>query len=136
MAGDYAKPLPAPSPLSAPYWAGLTRRELHIQRCASCGDFVFYPRPHCPSCLSADLGWVEVSGHGKVYSYTIVRRAMNPAFGADVPYVYAIVELEEGPRLMTNVVNCAIEAVQVGMAVKAVYDAVTPEFTLLKFEPA
>jgi hypothetical protein len=77
-----------------------------------------------------------MSGCGRVYSFTIVRRAMNPAFAEDVPYVYAIVELEEGPRLMTNVVGCPPESVRVDMPVKAVYDRVTPEHTLLKFEPA
>jgi uncharacterized OB-fold protein len=78
---------------------------------------------------------VAVSGGGKVYSFTIVRRAMNPAFAEDVPYVYAIVELDEGPRLMTNIVGCAPEDVRVDMPVKAVYDRVTSEITLLKFQP-
>jgi hypothetical protein len=79
---------------------------------------------------------VTASGRGKLYSYTIVRRAMHPAFQEDLPYVYAIVELEEGPRLTANVVNCPLEALRVDMALKAFYDSVTPEVTLLKFEPA
>jgi hypothetical protein len=136
VAGDYAKPLPAPSPLSEPYWQALREGKVRIQRCSACDGYVFYPRPHCPACLSKELGWVDVSGRGKLYSYTIVRRAMNPAFADDVPYVYAIVELEEGPRLMTNVVNCSPDDVRVDMPVRAVFDSVTPEVSLLRFEPA
>jgi uncharacterized OB-fold protein len=136
MADEYRKPLPSPSALSQPYWHGLSEGQVRVQRCSGCGEYVFYPRPHCPACLSEALEWVAVSGRGRVYTYTVVRRAMNPAFADDVPYVYAIVELEEGPRLMTNVVGCAPEDVRVDMPVKAVYDSVTSEITLLKFEPA
>ncbi len=132
---EYRKPLPVPSPVSKPFWDGLGDGELRVQRCSACGAFVFYPRPHCPSCLSAELDWLAVSGLGRVYSFTVVRRAMHPAFAEDVPYVYAIVELEEGPRLMTNIVGCPPEAVRVDMPVEAVYDRVTSEVTLLKFRP-
>ena len=133
---QYQKPLPAPSPVSQPFWEGLRERELRIQRCADCGRHVFYPRSVCPHCLSEELAWVNASGRGTLYSYTIVRRAMNPAFQADVPYVFAIVELEEGPRVTTNIVNCDLGSLRVDMPVKAVYDNVTPEVALLKFEPA
>jgi uncharacterized OB-fold protein len=135
MPGDYTKPLPVPSELSRPYWDGLKEGRLCLQRCRACGEHVFYPRPHCPACLSTELDWVEMSGRGKVYSYTVVRRAMNPAFADDVPYVYAIVELDEGPRVMTNVVNCPPEDVRVDMPVRAIFDPVTPDASLLKFEP-
>ena len=86
--------------------------------------------------MSEDLEWVSVSGRGTVYTFTIVRRAMIPAFQAEVPYVFAIVELEEGPRLATNIVRCDPESVRVDMPVKAHYDDVTEEISLLKFEPA
>lgn len=133
---EYPKPLPAPSSLSRPFWEGLKEGVVRVQRCDRCGELVFYPRPHCPHCLSDRLTWVTLSGRGRVYTYTVVRRAMHPAFAAETPYVYAIVELEGGPRLMTNVVNCGPESVRVDMPVKAFYDSVTPEITLLKFEPA
>jgi uncharacterized OB-fold protein len=133
---EYRKPLPGPSEVSRPFWDGLRDGELRIQRCEECERHVFYPRTVCPNCLSDRLEWVKVSGRGTLYSYTVVRRAMNPAFQEDVPYVYAIVELEEGPRVTTNVVNCALEALRVDMPVKALYDNVTPETALLKFEPA
>ena len=134
--GTYVKPLPAPSPVTQPFWDGLREGVLRIQRCEECSRHVFYPRTVCHHCLSDRLEWVKVSGRGTLYSFTVVRRAMNPAFQADVPYVFAIVELEEGPRVTTNVVNCELEALRVDMPVKAVYDKVTPEAALLKFEPA
>jgi uncharacterized OB-fold protein len=109
---------------------------VRLQKCQHCNRYIFYPRPHCPKCTCTDLEWVPVSGRGKVYSFTIVRRAMIPAYRHDVPYVFAIVELEEGPRLTTNIVNCDPETVRVDMPVKATYDKVTSEITLLKFEPA
>jgi len=133
---QYHKPLPVPSDVSRPFWEGLRSREVRLQRCRTCARFVFYPRRLCPFCLSEDLEWARASGRGKVYSYTIVRRAMHPAFQADVPYVFAIVELEEGPRLATNVVNCRPEDVRVDMPVKASYHDITPEITLLTFEPS
>ena len=133
---DYVKPLPAPTEVTRPFWDGLREGALRIQRCEDCLQYVFYPRTMCHHCLSDRLVWVTASGQGTLYSFTIVRRAMNPAFQEDVPYVYAIVELEEGPRVTTNVVNCDLESMRVDMPVKAVYDKVTPEAALLKFEPA
>jgi uncharacterized OB-fold protein len=132
---EYRKPLPEPSAVSAPFWEGLSTGELRLQRCDQCEAYVFYPRTVCPHCLSDRLSWARASGRGRVYSYTIVRRAMNPAFGEDVPYVFAIVELDEGPRVTTNIVNCKSDEVRVDMPVKAAYDNVTPEVALLKFEP-
>lgn len=129
------KPLPEPSALTEPFWQGLRRREVRIQRCGECQRYVFYPRALCPYCLSDRLEWVRASGKGRVYSYTVVRRAMHPAFQAEVPYVFAIIELEEGVRLPSNVINCRPEDLRVDMPVKAVYHDVTSEITLLKFEP-
>lgn len=136
MSEAYAKPLPKPSTLTRPFWDGLREGALRLQKCADCGEYVFYPRPACSHCMSERLEWTEVSGRGTVYTFTIVRRPNIPAFQADVPYVFAIVELEEGPRLATNVVGCEPEAVRVDMPVKAFYDGVTEEISLLKFEPA
>ena len=134
-ATQYAKPLPEPSPVSARFWEGLKAGELRLQRCTACFRYIFYPRSVCPHCLSDRLEWTMASGRGRVYSYTIVRRAMNPAFAADLPYIFAIVELEEGPRVTTNLINCAPEDARVDMPVKAAYDSVTSELALLKFEP-
>ncbi len=134
-AAGYRKPLPDPSPASRPFWEGTKLHELRIQRCPQCRRHIFYPRSLCPFCLSEKLEWVTASGRGNVHSYTVVRRAPSPAFQEDVPYVLAIVALEEGPRLTTNIVNCSPHDVRVEMPVQATYDDVTANMTLLKFEP-
>ena len=133
--GEYRKPLPQPKENSRPFWEGTRAHELRLQRCRHCGKHIFYPRAACPFCLSERLEWVTAGGQGKIYSYTVVRRAMHPAFQDDVPYVLAIVELDEGPRLTTNIVAAALDEVRVDMRVRAAYDDVTPEITLLKFAP-
>lgn len=131
---EYHKPLPKPSHFSAPYWEAARRHELKLQKCAGCGAFIYYPRPRCPHCLSENLEWRGVSGRGKLYSYTVVRRASSRSF-ADAPYVLAIVELEEGPRMTTNLI-APPEQVKIGMPVTVAFDDVTPEHTLVKFKPA
>ena len=131
----YAKPLPTPSPDSRPFWEAAKRHELHLQWCRACDVFVYYPRHRCPQCLGATLEWRRVSGTGIVYSYTVVRRTNSKTFVADLPYVLAIVELAEGPRLTTNIVGCAPEAVHCGMRVAVSFDDVTPDVALVKFRP-
>jgi uncharacterized OB-fold protein len=133
---DYKKPFPQPNVVSLPFWEAAKRHELQIQRCGSCGMYVFYPREVCPDCLSSDLKWVKVSGKGTIYSYTIAHAPTHPAFAKDVPYVIAIVELAEGPHIFTNIVECKPELVQIGMPVEATFDDVTPEISLVKFRPS
>lgn len=133
---EYKKPLPRPTATSLPFWQAAKRHALQIQRCSRCGGHIFYPRDICPECLASDLQWIEVSGKGVVYSYTIAQAPTHPAFAEDVPYVIAIVELAEGPRITTNIVGCKPEEVHVGMAVEATFEDVTPEITLVKFRPA
>ena len=131
---EYQKPLPKPTPTSRPFWEAARRHELSLQRCASCTSYIYYPRARRPHCFSDRLGWEHVSGRGKVYSYTVVRRASSRSF-ADQPYVLAIVELDEGPRMTTNIV-AEPHNVKVGMPVVVHFDDVTPEHTLVKFKPA
>ena len=131
---EYYKPLPKPSPTSRPFWDAAKRHELQIQKCAACHEYIYYPRNRCPKCFSDQLSWERVSGRGKVYSYTVVRRASSHAF-ADAPYVLAIVELAEGPRVTSNIV-APPEQVRVEMRVQVFFDDVTPEVTLVKFKPA
>ncbi len=131
----YRKPLPEPNETTLPFWEGTRAHQLRLQRCRDCRKHIFYPRLVCPFCLSDNLDWVTASGKGKVYSYTVVRRAMHPAFREDVPYVLAIVELEEGPRLTTNIIGVVPEEVRVDMPVRAAYDDVTTDLSLLKFGP-
>jgi uncharacterized protein len=131
---EYSKPLPKPSAVSRPFWDAAKRHELILQQCGGCKAFIYYPRDRCPQCLSEQLQWRPVSGRGKVYSYTVVRRASTRSF-ADQPYVLAIVELDEGVRMTTNV-EAAPESLKVGMPVAVWFDDVTPERTLVKFKPA
>ncbi len=133
---DYKKPLPHPTPASRPFWEAAKRHELQIQRCTKCSAHIFYPRELCPECLAPDLQWIKVSGKGSVYSFTIAQQATHHGFAEEVPYVIAIVELDEGPRLTTNITGCKPEAVRIGMPVVASFDDVTPEMTLVKFRPA
>jgi len=134
MAQDYKKPLPYIHEETRPYWEGAKKHELRIQRCRICGRYYFYPRDFCPVCFSFDVEWVRVSGRGTVYSYTICERGA-PGFEEDVPYNLAIIELEEGPRMMSNLVDCPEGGPEVGMAAEVVFDDVTEEVTLPKFRP-
>jgi uncharacterized OB-fold protein len=134
---EYSKPLPTPDPVTAPFWESLKAHAIKLQRCGGCGQFIFYPRAICPACMSDDLIWTPVTGRGTVHAVTIPHRPPNPAFGSDVPYVVALVELEEGPRMLTNLVDVepTPEDVRVGMPVQLIYDDVTDTMTLLRFRP-
>lgn len=129
------RPLPAADSLTERYWAGAREHKLVLPRCGDCGRHHFYPRSVCPHCGSDRLEWAEVSGHGTVYSFTVVHRAPSPAFAADVPYVVALVALEEGPHLMSNIVHCAPDAVRVGMGVRVAFREIGDAVTLPVFEP-
>lgn len=133
----YDKPLPIPDPVTQPFWDGLKRRELRIQRCVSCAQGVFYPRTGCPGCGSRTLEWITTAGRGTVHAFTIAHRGVPAAFKGSAPYVVAMVELEEGARLMTNLVDVepSPEAVRIGMAVEAVFEDVTDTVTLVMFKP-
>jgi uncharacterized protein len=138
MATEYSKPLPRPlNPvLTQPFWEAAKRHELQIPRCQTCDHIFFYPRSECPRCFATNVEWVRVSGRGRLHSYTIVYQPANAAFRADVPHIYAVVQLDEGPRMVSNVVQCKLDEVRVDMPLVAVFDDVTPEWTLVKFKPA
>jgi uncharacterized OB-fold protein len=131
----YQKPLPRIDEESRGFWEGLARHELWLQRCGECGELRFHPRALCPACLSAATRWVRASGRGTVYTYTVTHQNQAPGFRGELPYVLAVVELDEGVRMTTNVVGCPPDAVRIGMPVEIVYDDVTPEITLTKFRP-
>ncbi|PLC53980.1 hypothetical protein CR155_11175 [Pollutimonas nitritireducens] len=120
---------------SAPYWDGAKRRQLLIRRCKDCNTLHFMPRYICPTCWSDSLEWVEASGAGSVYSYTIIRRAPLPAFVSLVPYVVALIELEEGVRMLTNIVGDNALSVRIGDEVRVTFEergdeTVVPQFQL------
>lgn len=134
----YTKPLPTPDPDTQAFWDGCRAHRLLIPKCVACGWLRWPPRPGCPRCHSSGHEWVEVSGRGTVYSYVVFRRAFLTEFRDDVPYVVAIIELEESPtvRILSNVVGCKPEEVAFGMLVQVVFEDVTGDVTLFKFAPA
>ena len=133
---EYTKPIPFPDGVTEKFWAAAREREtLLIQKCGACGALQFLPQALCRGCLGEDLEWIEASGRGKVYSYTVVHRAPTASFGEDVPYVVALIELEEGVRMMSNIVDIDPEAVRVDMPVEVVFDKITPAISLPKFRP-
>lgn len=134
---DYAGPLPTPTPETRPFWEAAKRHELLLPRCRQCGPFFFYPRATCPRCLTTDIEWKAVSGRGTLHTFTIVHRGARN-FPLPSPYVMAIVELDEGPRMMTNLVGVKPdpETLEIGMPVEVTWADVTPEVTLPHFRPA
>jgi len=136
---DYTKPLPNPADpdLTAPFWEAAKRHELLIPRCRSCDSYFWFPRPACPTCLKEDWEWTEVSGKGRLHTFTVVRQPSNPSFNEDVPYAYAVVQLDEGPRMVSNIVDCEIpDGLAVDMALEASFDDVDDDWTLVKVKPA
>jgi uncharacterized OB-fold protein len=122
-------PRPAPDGDSWPYWEGVARGELRIQRCEACGRHVFYPRSICPHCHAGRLAWVTASGEGTIYSYTIVHQAFGP-FADQPPFVVALVELAEGVRLMTRILgpdgSRVPDGIAIGAPVRVVFEQVAP----------
>jgi uncharacterized OB-fold protein len=129
------KPRPAPRPdtESAPYWSATLEGKLLVQRCTSCGHHQLYPRAHCLACRGP-VEWVEASGRGTIYSFTIIRQNLSRSFRHLVPYVVALVDLDEGPRLMTNIVGCDPKEVAVGAGVRVRFEPVSDEAALPLFE--
>lgn len=129
------RPLPTPDAETAPYWAGAAEGKLLIQRCGACGRHRFYPRLLCPHCMSDATDWVEASGRGEVYSFTVVQRAAA-AFKEKLPFVVVIVELEEGVRMMSELLTDDPDGVRIGQAVSVTFEKASDEITLPKFVPA
>lgn len=127
------RPLPVPNADTAAFWDGCARGVLRIQRCGDCGGAQFPPRPFCGTCRSAALRWEPASGRATVASFSVVHRAPVPAFRDAVPYVLALVDLAEGPRMMTNVVDCDPDAVRIGQAVRFVFRPVAEDAPPLPF---
>jgi len=133
------RPLPTPmTPEAMPYWDGLRAGKLMLPKCGDCGTAFFYPRILCPHCHSRNVGWIQASGKGKLFSFEIAYRTFNPAFKVEAPFILAMVELEEGPRMMSNLINIEPDpsVVKCDMAVEVVFEKQTDEVTLALFQPA
>lgn len=133
---NFDKPVPVPTPTSAPFWDGVREGVVKLQKCNDCGAWVFYPRSRCSSCLSDALDWHTVSGAGTLYTFTIARQPTSPHFASEVPQRIAVVELDEGVRLTTTLVNVADADIRIGMRVKPCFDVVSEDSTLLRYQPA
>jgi len=132
---EYKLPVPVADDESEPFYRGAKERKLMLLRCSSCGTWRMPGRDRCVDCWSEESEWVQASGRGKLYSFGIMHQQYHPAFADAIPYNYAYVELDEGPRLITNIVGCPNEALRVDMPVEAVYDDVSAETTLVRFRP-
>ena len=128
--------LPLPDAESQPFWDACRERRLLIKRCNACGRAYFYPRDFCPRCWSADVSWEEASGRATLYTWSIVYRNDLPPFGDRVPYVAAVVDLGEGPRMLTNVEGCPFEELAMGMELVVDWRVESDEITLPVFRPA
>ena len=131
----YTKPLPIPEEFDKPYWQALKRHELKMQRCLDCGKIWFPPAPACPGCLSKDYEWAKLTGKGKVWSWVLFHHLYSPSFADDIPYNVIVVELEEGPLMTSNIVECNNEDIHCDMPVEVVFFDVTEDVTLPKFKP-
>ena len=129
-------PLPVPNEDGAPFWEHLRAGALCIQHCTACGRLQHPPRVLCPGCGNAERDWQPMSGRGTVYSFVVTHQAIHPSFEGHLPYVTALVELEEGPRLMTNLIDIGPDEVVIGMAVEVQLVAVNEEITLPLFRRA
>ena len=132
---EYKLPIPVADEESEPFFRGAKERKLMLLRCASCASFRLPGRDRCPDCWSTESQWTQASGRGKLCSFGVMHQQYHAAFASVIPYNFAVVELEEGPRLVTNIVDCLSGELRVDMLVEAVYDDVSDETTLVRFRP-
>ena len=133
---EYLKPLPEPSIDSQPFWDGLKERRLMLQTCSDCGTIRHYPRPMCEKCHSMECHWTEASGRGTLYSWTETHHPFHFGFKADIPYILATVDLEEGVRIQTQLLDAKIEDLKLGLPVEVVFGAATGDWVLPYFRLA
>lgn len=132
----YKKPLPEIRPETKPYWDACKKHELLIPKSKDSGELFFYPRAMSPGDdMSEDIEWVKSKGKGKVWTFSVHHMGPSKAYKGDPPHVVALVEMDEGVKMMTNIIDCDPHDVQIGMEVEVVFDDVTDEITLPKFKP-
>jgi uncharacterized OB-fold protein len=134
-ATEYKKPLPTLTDDNRPFWEGARQGKLMMQKCGDCSH-IRYPISHvCPDCLSYKTEWTQLSGRGEVFSYVVFYQLYNKAFADDVPYNVAMIQLEEGPRMFSNIVGVDNDAVKVGDKVEVTFEKATDEVSIPKFRP-
>jgi uncharacterized OB-fold protein len=130
----YLKPVPKIDDTNRPHWEGAQKGELRVQHCKSCGTYRYPPARWCSECLSEDIEWVKVSGKGAVWSWCVFHRQYFKGFDEEMPYTVVLIELDEGPKLYSNLVGVSKDDIRIGMRVRAAFEQATPELTLVKFE--
>lgn len=130
---DYAKPLPKLSDANRPFWDGCRNGKLVMQRCRECGHIRYPIQTTCPRCLSDSTDWTELSGGGVIFSKVVFHQLYDKAFAHDVPYNVVLVQLDEGPRMFSNVVGMANDAIRIGMRVQLACERVTDEVSIPRF---
>ena len=128
--------LPTPDEYTQVWWDGVAAGRLLLVHCAACDEVHYYPRPFCPRCGADDVAWVEASGEATLYTWSVVHQNDLPPFNERVPYVAAVVDLAEGPRMMTNVVDCAFDDLRVGMALRVDFADIGEGYHVPVFRPA
>jgi len=129
MSSNPQRPLPQPTADTQPYWDAARKSQLLLQRCNACGRYQFYPRPYCVKCL-ADISWVPSEGRGRIYTYTVVHRPPSPALERRIPYTVVVVDLDEGVRMLANLVE-GVPAV--GARVRVTFEKISDDVTLPQF---
>ena len=133
MTRTYEKPVPQINKVNRPFWEAAKQHKLVLQKCVKCGHYLYPPGESCRSCLSDELEWVEISGRGIIYSWTVFHHVYHRAFKDEVPYAVVCVELEEGPRINSRLVDYKIEDIKIGLPLMVTFEDVTEEITLPMF---
>lgn len=128
--------LPMIYPEELPFWEAAKQRQLKLQRCKSCGKAWYPVGPACPHCFSMEFEWTRMSGRGVIHNFVVYHKAWTPWFEKRVPYAVVQVELEEGPRLTTNLLDCPPGEIRIGMPVQVAFEDITDDITLVQFRPA
>ena len=136
MSDQLPNPAPVVNAEAKVFWDATAEGRLLLQRCGRCSAVGWYPRALCPECSASELDWFEASGRGTIYSFTVIRRGAIGTYREAAPYVLAFVELEEGPRVLTNLVDFDLEAIRIGDEVRAVYHPTGEGSALVRFRPA
>jgi uncharacterized protein len=133
---EYKKPLPVIDEDNAQYWEHCKNHEFRMQKCKQCGHIRFPPNIVCPKCHSMEYDWAKLSGKGKVYSWVVFQKAFHDAYKDEIPYAVAIIKLDEGPKLESNVTGVDPHEIKMDMPVELYFDDVCPGWALPKFKPA
>lgn len=133
---EYQRPVPIPDEASKPFFDGAREQRLIIQQCTSCGTTMWPAKSHCINCLRPTISWVQASGRGTLYSFVLMHQIYHPGFASEVPYNIAQIDLEEGLRIFSNVVECSNAELEIGMPLEVTFEAITDEVTLPRFKPA